>query len=74
MKTNVNLEMYQNIDSISEKLTTRITQLELLIDEYCERFVTSHEDLEQVTKFNEMLNDLYEDLDSITEVKSVLYN
>jgi hypothetical protein len=74
MKTDVNLEMYQNIDIISAKLRSQIAQLEQEIDEFCSGFVKTQEDLQMVSLFTSMLNDLYLDLEQIDDVRGALYN
>jgi hypothetical protein len=74
MKTDINLEMYRNIDTVSTKLRSQIAQLEQQIDDFCSEFVQTQEDLQLVSLFTSMLNDLYLDLEQIDDVRGVLYN
>jgi hypothetical protein len=74
MKTDVNLTMYKDIDSVSSELKRQIEEFEKSIDEFCIDFVKSQEDLQLVSLFQSMLTDLYSDLEKINEVKSILYN
>ena len=74
MKTNINLEMYQNIDFISNELKQAISEIEKEIDNYCANFIKTQEDLQMISLFNAMLNDLYSDLEDIETARGVLYN
>lgn len=74
MKTDVNLEMYKNIDHVSNELKRSISELEEQIDEFCSNFVKTQEDLQMVSLFTSMLNDLYSDLEEIENVRGILYN
>ena len=74
MKTDVNLEMYRNVDAITMELQRQITEIEQSIDEFCSEFVKSQEDLQLVSLFQSMLTDLYSDLEQLEKIRSVLYN
>jgi hypothetical protein len=74
MKTDVNLETYRNIDYISSELQRNISEIEKEIDEYCANFVKTQEDLQMVSLFTSILNDLYLDLEDLQRIKSALYN
>jgi hypothetical protein len=74
MKTDVNLEMYRDIDHISSELRRQINELEQNIDEYCANCVQTQEDLQMVSLFQHMLTDLYSDLEKVDNVKSLLFN
>ena len=74
MKTDVNLDIYRNTDIISEKLSQQIAELEQEIDAYCSEFVKTQEDLQLVSLFQSMLNDLYLDLEDLQQIRAVLYN
>lgn len=74
MKTDINLEMYRNIDTISSELKRSIAELEQNIDEYCSNFVKTQEDLQILSLFQSMLTDLYSDLEELDGVRSILYN
>jgi len=74
MKTDVNLEMYRNVDAITSELQRQIIEIEQSIDEFCAEFVKSQEDLQLVSLFQSMLTDLYSDLEQMEKIRSVLYN
>lgn len=74
MKLSTNLEMYRNIDAVSTQMRIQIAQLEQQVDEFCSEFVKTQEDLQLVSFFTSMLNDLYSDLEQLDNVRSVLYN
>jgi hypothetical protein len=74
MKTDVNLEMYRNVDAITSELQRQITEIEQSIDEFCSDFVKSQEDLQIVSLFQSMLTDLYSDLEQMENIRGILYN
>lgn len=74
MKTDVNLEMYRNVDAITLELQRQITEIEQSIDEFCSDFVKSQEDLQIVSLFQSMLTDLYSDLEQLENIRGILYN
>ena len=74
MKTDVNLEMYRNVDAITLELQRQITEIEQSIDEFCSDFVKSQEDLQIVSLFQSMLTDLYSDLEQMENIRGILYN
>jgi hypothetical protein len=74
MKTGVNLDMYRNVDTISAELKTAIHALEQDVDDFCCNFVKTQEDLQLVSLFQSMLNDLYNDLENINNIRGLLYN
>ena len=56
MKTNVNLEMYQNVDFISNELKQTISEIEQEIDNYCANFIKTQEDLQMISLFNAIVS------------------
>jgi hypothetical protein len=74
MKTDVNLEMYRDIDHISSELRRQINELEHDIDDYCANFIKTQEDLQIISLFQHMLTDLYSDLEKIDSVRCLLFN
>jgi hypothetical protein len=74
MKTDVNLEMYRDIDHISSELRRQINELEQDIDDYCTSFIKTQEDLQIISLFQRMLTDLYSDLEKIDSVRCLLFN
>lgn len=74
MKTDVNLDMYRNADIISAELKIAIDALEQDVDDFCSNFVKTQEDLQLVSLFQSMLNDLYNDLENINNIRGILYN
>jgi hypothetical protein len=74
MNISSNLEMYRNIDAVSTQMRRQIAQLEQQVDEFCSEFVKTQEDLQMVSFFTSMLNDLHSDLEKLDDVRGVLYN
>jgi hypothetical protein len=74
MKTDVNLEMYRTADTISTELRNSIHELEQEVEDFCVNFVKTQEDLQMLSLFQFMLDDLHSDLERIDNVRSILYN
>ena len=74
MKTDVNLEMYRTADTISTELRSSIYELEQEVEDFCINFVKTQEDLQMLSLFQFMLDDLHSDLERIDNVRSILYN
>jgi hypothetical protein len=74
MNISSNLEMYRNIDAVSTQMRRQIAQLEQQVDEFCSEFVKTQEDLQMVSLFTSMLNDLHSDLEKLDNVRGALYN
>jgi hypothetical protein len=74
MNIQVDLTPYQETNQIVKVLEDNIKELEQHIDEYCGSFVVSPEDLSMISLFQNMLNDMYEDLEEVMHLKQALYN
>lgn len=74
MKTDLQLSHYQEIDVLFNNLKEATKEMEQEIDEYCNSFVKSQEDLQMISLFNSMLNEMYQDLEIVGEIKAALYN
>jgi hypothetical protein len=74
MEININLSHFTKTEETFQALTHAIKDVETQIDEYCSEFVKSQGDLQMITIFNTMLNDMYDDLETIKQFRSTLYN
>jgi predicted nuclease with TOPRIM domain len=74
MKTDLQLSHYQEINVLFNNLKEATEEMEREIDEYCNEYVKSQEDLQMISLFNSMLDEMYQDLERLEEIKAALYN
>jgi len=65
---------FQQINEIETTLKMQIQDMEKYLDEFCNNFVKTQDDIQTLSALTFMLNEMYDDLDEILISKQVMFN